>query len=67
VTNISNFDWKRGSPMNNCHYYKQKRDAIYFSTCVLGLSQRDKSLDGRNLLDLVSPNFDGTNINNAKY
>jgi hypothetical protein len=44
--------------MNNSHYYsKHKENAIYASTCVLGLSQLNTAEIGTNLLDPVSSNF----------
>lgn len=38
--NVPGFDWERGVPLTNCHFYsKLEGDAIYTSTCVLGCIQ----------------------------
>jgi hypothetical protein len=63
--NIPNFNWALGLSMNNCHYYpKQKEDAIYASTCVLGLLSeiRLRLVE----LDLFFFNSDNKDIKNAK-
>jgi hypothetical protein len=52
------FNWEIGAPLSKCHYYsKLKEDAIYTSTCLLGLRQCVEAVDSINLLDLVFANF----------
>jgi hypothetical protein len=66
--NVPNFDWEHGLSVSNCHYCsKQKGDMLYTSTCVLGLCLHNKAEVGRNLLDLVSSDFDGLDIKNAEF
>ncbi|PNF31813.1 hypothetical protein B7P43_G09329, partial [Cryptotermes secundus] len=56
--NVPGFNWIRGSPLPNCHYYaKLKGDAIYTSACLLGLRQYAVAVDNHNLLDLVFSNL----------
>jgi hypothetical protein len=44
--------------LSKCHYYsKLKGDAIYTSTCLLGLKQCVEAVDSIKLLDLVFANF----------
>jgi hypothetical protein len=52
------FNWETGAPLPKCHYYsKLKGDAMYTSTCLLGLRQCVEAVDSINLLDLVFANF----------
>jgi hypothetical protein len=52
------FNWESGTPLPKCHYYcKLKGDAIYPSTCLLGLRQCVEAVDALNMLDLVFANF----------
>jgi len=50
-----NFDWGRGLPLWNCSFYsKLNSDAVYTTTCRLGLTQ---CLATDNALELVFSNF----------
>jgi hypothetical protein len=52
--NAPGFNWKSGTPLLKCHHYsKLKGDAIYTSTCLLGLRQCVEAVDSLNMLDLV--------------
>jgi hypothetical protein len=56
--NAPGFNWEIGAPLPKCHYYsKLKGDAIYTSTCLLGLRQGVEAVDSINMLDLVFANF----------
>jgi hypothetical protein len=56
--NAPGSNWERGTPLPNCHYYsKLKGDAIYTSTCLLGLRQCIEAVDTLTMLDLVFANF----------
>jgi hypothetical protein len=56
--NTLGFNGESGTPLPNCHYYsKLKGDAIYTSTCLLGLRQCVEAIDTPSMLDLVFANF----------
>jgi hypothetical protein len=61
--NTPGFDWKHGLSDPDCHYYAKLRgDAIYTSTCLLGLHQCIDAVGGSNMLDLVFSNFNDFEI-----
>jgi hypothetical protein len=54
--NAPGFNWEIGSPLLDCHYeyYSElKWNAMYISTCLLGLRQCVEAVDSHNLLELV--------------
>jgi hypothetical protein len=56
--NAPGFNWETGASLPKCHYYsKLKGDAIYTSTCLLGLRQCVEAVDSINMLGLVFANF----------
>jgi hypothetical protein len=56
--NAPGFIWESGTSLLKCHYYsKLKGDAIYTSTCLLGLRQCVEAVDILNILDLAFANF----------
>jgi hypothetical protein len=51
-------NWESGTPLPNCHdQSKLKGDAIYTSTCFLGLRQYVETVDTLNMLYLFFANF----------
>jgi hypothetical protein len=62
--NIPGFDWESGLPREHCKIYSKLRgDAIYTSTCFLGLGQRVDADYSGNMLDLVFSNITDLHIN----
>jgi hypothetical protein len=62
--NVPGFDWKLGLSSSNSYYYiKLKGEAIYTSTCLLGLFQYNYSRNNGNLLDLIFSNVTDFSIN----
>jgi hypothetical protein len=52
----------------NWHFCtKLKGDVIYSATCSLSLNQHNYPDTGRNLLDLVLPNFADLSVDHAEY
>jgi hypothetical protein len=60
---IAGFDWKRGLPLPNSHYYcKLKGEAIYTYMCLLNLNQCIVTDHTSNLLDLIFSNLSDLDI-----
>jgi hypothetical protein len=61
--NVPSFDWKSGLPRENCQFYSKLRgDAIYTSTCFLGVEQCVDADYSSNMLDLVFSNITDLHI-----
>jgi hypothetical protein len=66
--NVLGYDWVNGFPQANSHYYTKLRgDVIHSTTCYLGLSQCNLTIQNENLLDLVFANISNINVYNFNF
>jgi hypothetical protein len=66
--NVPNYDWINGAPVSNSYYYnKIKENSIHTPTCFLGLDQRNNSIIGCALINLVFSDISDINASISHY
>jgi hypothetical protein len=64
--NVPGYDWVSGLPHANTHYYTKLRgEVIHNASCFLGLTQYNLTIQSKNLLHLVFPNFTDLAVSNS--